>query len=451
MKNIHFILLAFVGLSLTIACANTSMKQESSIQEEKKLTADIKPLLDREGDIANLPEWEGIKEKATELFSNISQGTENKYDYLYLAAIYMQEARITGEHPYYYPAAMQLVDEVINSDAKESLVFQALVMKGSVLLSQHNFEEAMEVGKMALKIESFDAKVYGILCDAHVEMGNYEEAVKMADKMVKIRPDLRSYSRISYLREIYGDYEGAIKAMKMAINAGVPGHENTSWCQYTLGTIYEDRGDLVNAKKYYQQSFQQRPNYAFGLAGLGNIELKNKNYDKALDLTQKAIKVIPEFSFYQQLASIYDKIDKKEEFQNIVKELGQMLTEDQESGHNMNLEIANIALELENNPQRALKFAEKEYQIRPNNRQVCESMAIIQATIGNHNLALNLIEKSAVAEKISTNLTGWKGWILYQEGKKSQGKKLMQQSIKLNPFSEEKWVHNAKDLGIIDV
>ena len=51
----------------------------------------------------------------------------------------------------------------------------------------------------------------------------------MADKMVSIRPDLRSYSRISYLREIHGDMPGAIEAMKMAIQAGYPGYEDRAW------------------------------------------------------------------------------------------------------------------------------------------------------------------------------------------------------------------------------
>ena len=54
--------------------------------------------------------------------------------------------------------------------------------------------------------------------------------------MVDIRPDIRSYSRVSYLREIYGDYPGAIEAMKMAVDAGVAGDEATEWARIQLGT-----------------------------------------------------------------------------------------------------------------------------------------------------------------------------------------------------------------------
>ena len=53
--------------------------------------------------------------------------------------------------------------------------------------------------------------------------GNYEEALKNADQMASIRPDLRSYSRVSYMREIHGDRDGAKQAMKMAGDAGAFG------------------------------------------------------------------------------------------------------------------------------------------------------------------------------------------------------------------------------------
>ncbi len=45
----------------------------------------------------------------------------------------------------------------------------------------------------------------------------------MLNRMVSIRPDIRSYSRISYLREIHGDIPGAIEAMELAVEAGAPG------------------------------------------------------------------------------------------------------------------------------------------------------------------------------------------------------------------------------------
>src|SRR6185295_1404171 len=98
--------------------------------------------------------------------------------------------------------------------------------------------------------------------DANVELGHYDEAVKNSDKMVSTRPDIRSYSRISYLREIYGDYPGAIEAMKLAVQAGYPGDESTEWARVHLGQLYENTGDLQNAEMQYQLALQERTGYA---------------------------------------------------------------------------------------------------------------------------------------------------------------------------------------------
>ena len=110
--------------------------------------------------------------------------------------------------------------------------FEALTFKALIHLSQHHFTEGLEVAERAKKINPYNAFIHGILVDANVELGNYTAAVAAADKMISIRPDLRSYSRISYLREIHGDYKGAIEAMQLAVDAGVPGEEGTEWARF---------------------------------------------------------------------------------------------------------------------------------------------------------------------------------------------------------------------------
>ena len=56
--------------------------------------------------------------------------------------------------------------------------------------------------------------------DALVELGEYDEAVRVSDQLQSLKPGLSSYSRVSYLRELHGDHAGAIEAMQMAANAG---------------------------------------------------------------------------------------------------------------------------------------------------------------------------------------------------------------------------------------
>ncbi len=137
--------------------------------------------------------------------------------------------------------------------------------------------------------------------DANVELGNYEDAVTASDKMVKTRPDLRSYSRVSYLREIYGDVPGAIKAMQMAVNAGAPGYESTAWARLTLGELYRRYGKPEEAKNQYENILVERPKYPFAIAALAELEMDNKNYAEAEKLLDEAAGIIPEVGYYMQL------------------------------------------------------------------------------------------------------------------------------------------------------
>ncbi len=65
--------------------------------------------------------------------------------------------------------------------------------------------------------------------DAQIELGHYDEAVDTIQTMVDLRPDLASYSRVSYLRELMGDREGALLAMEQAATAGASYAENIAW------------------------------------------------------------------------------------------------------------------------------------------------------------------------------------------------------------------------------
>ena len=79
---------------------------------------------------------------------------------------------------------------------------------------------------------------YGVLTDALVELGDYDEAIRTLEIMVRRKPNLSSYSRVSLHSRIEWGCPGAIQAMKMAIDSGAPNAENTAWCMVQLGNLY---------------------------------------------------------------------------------------------------------------------------------------------------------------------------------------------------------------------
>jgi hypothetical protein len=58
-------------------------------------------------------------------------------------------------------------------------------------------------------LDDFNANAHGVMGDALVELGRYDEAFVQIQRMVDLRPDLSSYARVSYARELQGDVVGA--------------------------------------------------------------------------------------------------------------------------------------------------------------------------------------------------------------------------------------------------
>jgi tetratricopeptide (TPR) repeat protein len=223
-KATYFGIVAFFAIAIGIIAVSYKMK-------ERKGTTKHYALQERKGALAALPEWTVIRNRANILSKAIKEDPSDKKSALALAALYVQEARVTGNYAYYDVAAMQQVDRVLE---QEPDYFDALLYKALIHLSQHHFAEGLAVAKKAEQINPYNAFVHGILIDGYVEMGQYAEAVEEAEKMISIRPDLTSYSRIAYLREIHGDLPGAIEAMKLAVDAGEPRADGTEWARIQL-------------------------------------------------------------------------------------------------------------------------------------------------------------------------------------------------------------------------
>ncbi len=371
MKRIYPLVLVFALMSLCFACDTTNNSNTSQI-------TDVPALLDRNSKIQNGKEWENVQNIYAAALSNISSQQNAVEPYIKLAEVYIHEARVTGEHGHYYPGALQVLEQALAVPAiSQDQKFRALSHKASVMLSQHEFVQALAIAKEAIHLNRHNAQIYGALVDAYVELGDYENAIKMADQMIRIRPDLRSYSRVSYLREIHGDINGAIKAMEMAVDAGFPSDEQTAWARLTLGELYEKAAKPKQAEMQYQTILQERENYPFAVAALANLEFEKGNLEKAEALLNEAIEIIPEVGFYEQLAAIY-KVEKREdELKGIVAEIMLMLEDDVQSGHNMNLEYAQLYLDLLENYDDALSYAADEYAKRPKNIDVNRMLALI--------------------------------------------------------------------------
>ncbi len=401
-----------------------------------KKDAPVPALKERQGRIALGSEWLNTKKAIQTLQTEIRQNPNSATPKLALAQAYMQEARVTGDHGYYDKTALGLLDEVLK---KEPNNFEALCCKSTVLLSQHHFTESLDLANKALAINPNNSFVYGLLCDAYLELGNYPKAVEMADKMVSMRPDLRSYSRVSYLREIHGDNAGAIEAMKLALSAGVPGLEQTEWIRTNLGQLYENVGDLKNAEANYQMALAVRPFYPFALAGLGRIAKANKDYSAAIKHFTNANETIIEYSFADELTDLYRLNNEPAKAMASGKRVIQMLGEgageegDEGHGHYADRELAYAYLKI-NDTESALKHALLEYERRPENNDVNQVLAWVYYKKGDYKKAQKMIAKAMRTNSQNPVLLTHAGLIHLKAGDENGGLALLKKAKTLNPY-----------------
>lgn len=339
----------------------------------------IPQLLDRNERIMLGQEWDEVQRRYVSLRNQLTANTNDHKAATALAYLFIKEARITGEHGHYYPAAQAVLDHILeNKTLDNEDRFNALVTKAGVQLSLHDFNAALNTGQTALALNPYNAQIYGVLVDCHVELGQYQKAVLLADQMVAIRPDLRSYSRVSYLREIFGDIDGAKKAMLMAIQAGYPGQEETAWAMHTYAEMLMRYGYNQEARMVYESILQERPNYPFAIAGLGKLAIKANDFNEAESRLKDAIDIVPEVDFYVTLANLYKKQKKTALCEKLKTEILAMLEDDTQSGHNMDLEYAHVYNELFSDTKTALQYAAKELKKRPLNIDVNRTIALLE-------------------------------------------------------------------------
>jgi tetratricopeptide (TPR) repeat protein len=436
--------------SLTLISLVLTTCQQNDTQTTDQTTAQvaIPELLERPTVISAPEEADQVTNMYSDLRSKIEANSDDIKARLTLAELFMQEARVSGEHGHYFPAALAVLNAVLEEEQlDEGNHYRAMLNKASVLLSLHQFAEAKKIGEQALALNKYDAGIYGVLVDANVELGHYEAAVKMADKMISVRPDIRSYSRISYLREIHGQAEGAIEAMKLAVSAGYPGQEQTEWARLVLGDLYKEYGQLDKAEAQYQQALVHRPNYPFAVAALAETEALKGNMAEAKTLYQEAADLIPEVGFYMELAKIEQEQGHEEKAQALTDEIMVMLADDEASGHKMGLEYSEVYMDLKGDLDQALAYAKKEYEARPDNIDVNSRLAVIYYHRSELDLAAQHLAKARKTNSQNPELLCLDGLLhLKNATDHTDGDQLIRSAFAANPNLDCSYCGEAREL-----
>jgi tetratricopeptide (TPR) repeat protein len=196
-----------------------------------------------------------------------------------LAEILLRKARIETDASQALEAE-QVLRLVLTHQPAE---YSALKLLGAVLLSQHRFAEAADVGRRAMTVNDRDAWNYGVIGDALVELGRYDEAFEAFDSMVRLRPDAASYARVAYAHELQGRLSEALRHMQIAAEAtSAHDPESIAWHHAQIGGILFQMGRIDDAAREFARANYVFPNHPYARAGLARVAAARGNYGDAL-------------------------------------------------------------------------------------------------------------------------------------------------------------------------
>lgn len=349
-----------------------------------------------------------------------------------LGAAYIQKARESNE-PEFYSLAENVLNRAIEREPENSLAIAEL---GSVYLSRHNFNEALELGNKALSLNPYSAYTYGVIVDAQIELGMYEEAIQSVQKMVDARPDLSSFSRVSYMRELKGDTQGAIEAMKSAITAGSPIAENTAWCRVQLGNLFYNKGDVETSEKIFQFIVKDFPDYIHGYGGMAKIKMNKKEYTEAIELYKKALEKhsLPEYLI--SLGDVYTLTGDKEKADEQYQKVKFINTMFKEKGVDTDLELALFNADHNRNLKESLKDAEETLDNGSKSIKVYHALAWTNYKLGNYEEAAKNIELALRLRTKDPLMYFHAGKIYDKLGDKNKSKEYTEFALKINPYYE---------------
>ncbi len=180
---------------------------------------------------------------------------------------------------------------------------------GNLALIQHEFAKALVVGRKAQKLAPYSARPYGVIGDAQIELGLYEEGFKSFERMVSVKPNLASYARISYARELSGDTVGAIAAMQLALDASGGQAESTAWVEVELGKLEFGRGRVDAADRHFRAALAIVPGYVYALDQRARVEAARGRVERAVALAREASETIPLPQFVGLLGDLLQRQD----------------------------------------------------------------------------------------------------------------------------------------------
>ena len=308
-----------------------------------------------------------------------------------LAQALLQLGNETGTQTETVPEAERLLAEAVE---REPAHYYARTLQASLFNVLHEFERARDLSRELLAEFPHHAYTHGTLIDALVELGEYDEAVRVSDRLQALKPGLPAYSRASYLRELHGDTDGAIEAMRLAADAAPGGRPERAWALYNLAGLYLGSAKPDTAAYIYRGILDERPDFAPALAGLGHVALVQGDAGQAVRQLEESRALMPLESTDELLVEAHLAAGDERKAAAAADRVLAALHAAREMGEIVDMEEADFLLDQDRELERSLRMARAQQARRPGHLHANETLAWALYKNGDPGQAVPYIERA---------------------------------------------------------
>lgn len=364
----------------------------------------------------------------------IQKNPTNFEGYNALALALSRRARETSDVKYYTQAeeALQKSFEISpnNFDGERTHVW--------LLLGKHEFAAALEEAKKLNKKMPDDVMTYGFLTDANVELGNYKDAEAAAQWMLDLRPgNLPGLTRAAYLRELFGDIDGALELMDMAFQSTPPSEtEDRAWILTQLAHLKLTVGKTEEAERLLVQALTMFPGYHYALGNLAKVRILEKRYDEAIQLLKERYQAAPHAENLYEVAETLELAGRTAEARKAFAEFEQKSLLETNRADNSNRELIFFYADHAHEPEKALDVAKRE-SARRHDVYTLDSYAWALYANGQSNEARKQIQMALEPGLRDAKFFWHAGEIALKVGDRLTAERYLRQSAELNTLSSD--------------
>jgi tetratricopeptide (TPR) repeat protein len=344
-----------------------------------------------------------------------------------------RRARETGD-PQYYEQAEQSVQTSLKL-APDNL--EAERVRVWILLGKHEFASALEHAAALNKRIPDDVMTYGFLTDAHVELGNYKEAENAAQWMLDLRPgNVPALTRAAYLRELFGDIDGAIDFMSTAYQRTPYAEtEDRAWTLTQMAHLHLATGRIDEADKLLKSALTLYPGYHYALANLGKARTAQGRPDEAVQAFRDLYRAAPHPENLYLLARSLEKAGRTADARRAYAEFESAALAESAGTDNSNRELIYYFVDVAANPKEALRIARMEIA-RRHDAPTLEAYAWALQANGSVAEARKQME-SALEVGIRDAATFYRAGVIAEKaGAAEVARAFFRKSLETNPRSE---------------